>query len=198
MIKVARSLYALSLAVIVSTSMTAISNAAQEIEVGSLKSKQSLRLNLNAQPNLPKEQAALPVQSALVYVLEQPLPRFLSLLAQRNNLEVTISSQVTGNLKKLSLPLKLELALPQLAKAYGLEWHIHDKHLFVSNNLENTNRIINLGQMDIVELKQAMNIAGLNPGANKMNYDKDQNAVTLIGSKAFIMRVQKLVEANQN
>jgi hypothetical protein len=198
MMKLVSPLYKLTVAVLASTSITVIANAAQEVEVGSIKAKQSFRLNLNSQQNLEKEQVALPVQAALIYVLEQPLPRFLSQLAKRNNLEISISDEVKGRLKKLSLPMQLELALPQLAKAYGLQWHIHENHLFVSNSLENTNRIINLGQLDFAQLKQAINTAGLNPGANKIQYNQDQNAVTLIGSKTFIMRVQELVESNQN
>ncbi len=167
--------------------------ASNNIETSLLKSNQSFRSNLSSQPNLDKGEVTMPVQVSLIYIIKQPLPDFITQLASRNKLKLTLSDQVKGQLEKISLPMKLELILPELAKSHGVEWHIQGKHLYVSNMLENTNRMINLNQVQFEQLKRAINNAGLNPGTNKISFVKDKNAVTLIGSSLFISKVESIV-----
>ena len=122
---------------------------------------------------------------------------FLSQLASRNNMQLTLSEEVSGVLKKISLPMQLELIMPELSKSYGLEWHMQGEHLFVSSSLENINRKIELGNLDIQSLKSKLSALGLNPGANKMSFLKDKNAITLIGSRAYITKVEAIIRASQ-
>jgi len=108
-----------------------------------------------------------------------------------------MSESVSGTLEKISLPLQTELVLEELSTSYGLEWHMQGRHLYVSNSLENTNRLINLGNLKLFQLKQMIAQAGLNPGANKMTYLAEKNAVTLIGSAKYIARVEQLISEYQ-
>ncbi len=182
---------------VASTLMPLDAFAAKNVQSSMLKSNQSYRSNFSSQPNLDKGEVVLPVQASIIYIIEQSLPDFLSQFASRNKLQLTISEQVQGKLKKLSLPMQMELTLSQLAKSYGIEWHMQDKNLYVSNSLENVNRLIELGNMNLSTLKQAIKKAGLNPGANKMSYLKGKNAITLIGSASYIAHVEALIKNNQ-
>lgn len=172
--------------------------AAKSLETSLLNTKQSHRSKFSSQPNLDKGEVTLPVQVSIIYIIRQSLPDFLSQLASRNNLELTISKSVSGTLKKISLPLQTELVLEELSSSFGLEWHMQGKHLYVSNNLENTNRLINLGNLNLSQLKQLIFKSGLNPGANKMTYLEDKNAITLIGSSMYISRIEALVSKHQS
>lgn len=140
----------------------------------------------------------MPVQVSIIYVVEQSLPDFLSQLASRNRVKLTLSENVSGVLKKISFPMKLELILPEISKAYGLEWHMHGKDLFVSSSLENVNRLITLGDMDFNKLRQELNAIGLNPGVNKMSFLVEKNAITLIGSSKYIAKVEAIVKNYQS
>lgn len=172
--------------------------ASKNLETSLLNAKQSHRSKFSSQPNLDKGEVNMPVQVSIIYIIKQTLPDFLSQLASRNNLELTMSESVTGTLNKISLPMQTELILEELSNAFGLEWHMQDKHLYVSNSLENTNRLISLGKLNLFQLKQLIANAGLNPGANKMTYVKDKNAITLIGSSMYISRVEALIKKHQN
>lgn len=171
--------------------------SAQNLETSLLNTKQSHRSKFNSQPNLDKGEVSLPVQVSIIYVIKQSLPDFLSQLASRNKLELTLSESVSGTLRKISLPLQTELVLEELSKSFGLEWHMQGKHLYISNSLENTNRLINLGSLNLFQLRQLIAKSGLNPGANKMKYLEDKNAITLIGSSMYISRVEALVKKHQ-
>lgn len=172
--------------------------AAKSLETSLLNTKQSHRSKFSSQPNLDKGEVTLPVQVSIIYVIKQSLPGFLSQLASRNDLELTMSKSVSGTLKKISLPLQTELVLEELSTSFGLEWHMQGKQLYVSNSLENTNRLINLGNLNLFQLKQLISKSGLNPGANKMTYLEDKNAITLIGSSMYISRIQALVNKHQS
>ncbi len=172
--------------------------AKPDYRVSLLKSEQTFRPNFSAQPNLDKGEVTMPVQVSIIYVIEQSLPDFLSQLASRNNMQLTLSEEVSGVLRKISLPMKLELIMPELSKSYGLEWHMQGEHLFVSSSLENINRRIELGDLDIQNLKSKLSALGLNPGANKMSFLKDKNAITLIGSRTYITKVEAIVRASQS
>lgn len=171
--------------------------ASKDLTTSLLKSNQSFRSNLSSQPNLDKGEVALPVQASIIYIIKQSLPDFLLQLASRNNFELTLSKQVSGELEKISLPMDVELILPELSKTYGLEWHMQEKHLFVSNSLENTNRRFSLKDMDVTEFKSAIRKAGLNPGSNKMSYEEDKNAVTLIGSRQYLSKVEAVIKKHK-
>ncbi len=162
--------------------------AANNFEVGLLKSNQSFRSNFSSQPNLDKGEVSMPVQVSIIYIVKQKLPDFLLQLASRNSVELTLSEKVTGDLAKISLPMQLELILPELSKSYGLEWHMQGKHLFVSNSLENANRIITLEDMNFLQLKTAIENADLNSGTNKMSFAEEKNSVTLIGFNAIHLK----------
>ncbi len=172
--------------------------AAKSLETSLLNTKQSHRSKFSSQPNLDKGEMTLPVQVSIIYVIKQSLPDFLAQLASRNNLELTMSESVSGTLKKISLPLQTELVLEELSNSYGLEWHMQGKHLYVSNSLENTNRLISLGNLNLFQLKQLISKSGLNPGANKMTYLEDKNAITLMGSSMYISRIQALITKHQS
>ncbi len=172
--------------------------ASNGIETSLLKSDQVFRPNFSAQPNLDKGEVVLPVKVSVIYVVEQSLPDFLSQLASRNSVNLTLSENVSGVLKKISFPMKLELILPALSKSYGLEWHMQGKNLFVSSILENVNRLINLGDMEFYKLREELNAIGLNQGANRMSFLKDKNAITLIGSSRYISKVEAIVRSYQS
>lgn len=172
--------------------------ASKNLETSLLNTKQSHRSKFSSQPNLDKGEVNMPVQVSIIYIIKQTLPDFLSQLASRNNLELTVSENVSGSLSKISLPMQTELILEELSRSFGLEWHMQGNHLYVSNSLENTNRLINLGKLDLFQLKQLISNSGLNPGANKMTYLKDKNAITLIGSSMYISRVEALIKEHQN
>lgn len=172
--------------------------ASKNLETSLLNTKQSHRSKFSSQPNLDKGEVNMPVQVSIIYIIKQTLPDFLSQLASRNNLVLTVSENVSGSLSKISLPMQTELILEELSRSFGLEWHMQGNHLYVSNSLENTNRLINLGKLDLFQLKQLISNSGLNPGANKMTYLKDKNAITLIGSSMYISRVEALIKEHQN
>ena len=172
--------------------------ASKSLETSLLNTKQSHRTKFNSQPNLDKGEVTMPVQASIIYIIKQTLPDFLSQLASRNNLDLTMSEGVSGSLNKISLPMQTELILQELSNVFGLEWHMQGKHLYVSNSLENTNRLVNLGKLNLFQLKQLIAKSGLNPGANKMTYLEDKNAVTLIGSPMYISRVEALIKEHQN
>lgn len=172
--------------------------ASKNLETSLLNTKQSHRSKFSSQPNLDKGEVNMPVQVSIIYIIKQTLPDFLSQLASRNNLELTVSENVSGSLSKISLPMQTELILEELSRSFGLEWHMQGNHLYVSNSLENTNRLINLGKLDLFKLKQLITKSGLNPGANKMMYLEDKNAITLIGSSMYISRVEALIKEHQN
>lgn len=172
--------------------------ASKNLETSLLNTKQSHRSKFSSQPNLDKGEVNMPVQVSIIYIIKQTLPDFLSQLAARNNLELTVSENVSGSLSKISLPMQTELILEELSRSFGLEWHMQGNHLYVSNSLENTNRLINLGKLDLFQLKQLISNSGLNPGANKMTYLEDKNAITLIGSSIYISRVEALIKEHQN
>jgi len=171
--------------------------ATKNLETSLLNTRDSYRSKFSSQPNLDKGEMSMPVQISIIYIIKQSLPDFLSQLASRNNLDLTMSESVSGTLKKISLPLQTELVLEELSRSFGLEWHMQGKHLYVSNSLENTNRLINLGNLNLFQLKQLIAKSGLNPGANKMTYLEDKNAITLIGSSMYISRVQLLIKNHQ-
>jgi len=171
--------------------------ATKNLETSLLNTRDSYRSKFSSQPNLDKGEMSMPVQISIIYIIKQSLPDFLSQLASRNNLDLTMSESVSGTLKKISLPLQTELVLEELSRSFGLEWHMQGKHLYVSNSLENTNRLINLGNLNLFQLKQLIAKSGLNPGANKMTYLVDKNAITLIGSSMYISRVQLLIKNHQ-
>ncbi len=172
--------------------------ASKNLETSLLNTKQSHRSKFSSQPNLDKGEMNMPVEASIIYIIKQTLPDFLSQLASRNNLDLTMSESVTGTLNKISLPMQTELILEELSSSYGLEWHMQGKHLYVSNSLENTNRLINLGKLNLFQLKQLIANSGLNPGANKMTYLADKNTITLIGSSMYISRVEALIKEHQN
>ena len=172
--------------------------ANKNTETSSLQNNPLYRPNLNAQPNLSKGEVALPVQASIIYVIKQSVSDFLLQVATENNVKLTLSGQVTGVLQKISFPMELEQILPELSKSHGIEWHIQGKHLFVSNSLENTNRLIKLGNMSFVELKEAIDKAELNPGANKMSLVEDKNAVAIIGSVKYIAKVETIFKNYQS
>lgn len=172
--------------------------ASKNLETSLLNTKQSHRSKFSSQPNLDKSEFNMPVQVSIIYIIKQTLPDFLSQLASRNNLELTVSENVSGSLSKISLPMQTELILEELSRSFGLEWHMQGNHLYVSNSLENTNRLINLGKLNLFQLKQLIAKSGLNPGANKMMYLEDKNAITLIGSSMYISRVEALIKEHQN
>lgn len=180
------------------TSIYTHSFAAKNLETSLLNTNNSHRSKFSSQPNLDKGEVSMPVQVSIIYIIKQSLPDFLSQLASRNNFDLTISGSVSGNLKKISLPLQAELVLEELSRSFGLEWHMQGKHLYVSNSLENTNRLINLGNLNLFQLKQLIAKSGLNPGANKMTYLEEKNAITLIGSSIYISRVEALIKNHQN
>lgn len=171
--------------------------AAKNLETSLLNTKQSHRSKFSSQPNLDKGEMTMPMQVSIIYIIKQSLPDFLSQLTSRNKLKLTMSESVSGTLEKISLPLQTELVLEELSTSYGLEWHMQGRHLYVSNSLENTNRLINLGNLKLFQLKQMIAQAGLNPGANKMTYLAEKNAVTLIGSAKYIARVEQLISQYQ-
>ena len=173
-------------------------HSAKNVETSLLKTNQSYRSNLSSQPNIDKGEVSMPVQVSIIYVIEQPLPDFISQLAARNSFQLSLSDKVSGTLKKISLPMEPELILPELSKTFGLQWHMKNKHLFVSSSLENENRLVQLRDMSLTTLKKAIHKAGLNPGANKMNYLEEKNAITLIGSRIYIAQIEALVKANHN
>lgn len=172
--------------------------ASKNLETSLLNTKQSHRSKFSSQPNLDKGEVNMPVQVSIIYIIKQTLPDFLSQLASRNNLELTVSENVSGSLSKISLPMQTELILEELSRSFGLEWHMQGNHLYVSNSLENTNRLLKLGKLDLFQLKQLISNSGLNPGANKMTYLEDKNAITLIGSSMYISRVEALIKEHQN
>ena len=173
-------------------------HSAMNVETSLLKTNQSYRSNLSSQPNIDKGEVSMPVQVSIIYIIEQPLPDFISQLAARNNFQLSLSDKVSGTLKKISLPMEPELILPELSKTFGLQWHMKNKHLFVSTSLENENRLVELKDMSLATLKKAMHKAGLNPGANKMKYLEEKNAITLIGSRSYIVQIEAIVKANHN
>lgn len=177
--------------------MSTHSFAAKSLETSLLNTKQSHRSKFSSQPNLDKGEVNMPVQVSIIYIIKQSLPEFLSQLASRNNYELTMSENVSGTLQKISLPLQTELVLEELAVSFGIEWHMQGKHLYVSNSLENTNRLIKLGNLSLTHLKQLIAKSGLNPGANKMTYLEEKNAITLIGSSKYISRIQALINKYQ-
>jgi hypothetical protein len=172
--------------------------ASKSLETSLLNTKQSHRSKFGSQPNLDKGEMNMPVEASIIYIIKQTLPDFLSQLASRNNLDLTLSESVTGTLNKISLPMQTELILEELSSSFGFEWHMQGNHLYVSNSLENTNRLINLGKLNLFQLKQLIANSGLNPGANKMTYLSDKNAITLIGSTMYISRVEALIKEHQN
>lgn len=174
--------------------ITVQTHAKKNLETSLLNTNQSSKSNLSSQPNLDKGEVTLPVQVSIIYIIKQPLPDFFSQLASRNGLKLTLSDEVDGNLEKISLPMQLELIMPELSKSYGLEWHIQGKHLFVSSTLENTNRLIQLERLTVTELKKAIAQSGLNPGSNKMSFTENDNAMTLIGSAHYIAKIEALVK----
>lgn len=171
--------------------------AKKNLETSLLKTNQSFRSNLSSQPNLDKGEVTMPVQVSIIYIIKQSLPDFFSQLASRNGLKLTLSDEVNGTLEKISLPMQLELILRELAKSHGLEWHMQGKHLFVSNTLENTNRLIKLEGLTVTELKKAIAQSGLNPGSNKMSFTENDNAMTLIGSAQYIAKIKALVKEHK-
>ena len=178
-------------------SISAHANAAKNVETSLLKTNESFRSNFSSQPNLDKGEVVMPVQASIIYIIKQSLPDFLAQIASHNEMKLTLSDKVSGTLQKISLPMKIELILPELANTYGLEWHMQGKHLFVSNNLENTSRLIQLGNLDLKQLKQIIRRARLNPGANKMTYIEGKNSITLIGSAIYIKRVEDLIKSHR-
>jgi len=172
-------------------------HATKNVETSLLKTNESFRSNFNSQPNLDKGEVVMPVQASIIYIIKQSLPDFLAQIASHNKLELTLSDKVSGTLQKISLPMKIELILPELANTYGLEWHMQGRHLYVSNNLENINRLIQLGNLDLKKLKQIIARARLNPGANKMTYIEKKNSITLTGSAMYIKRVEDLIKLHR-
>ncbi len=191
-------LYIASICCIFIAVITTNAFAAKEEKISLLKSNQSFRPNFSSQPNLDNGEVTMPVQVSIIYIVEQSLPDFLTQLASRNSIQLSLSDKVSGVLKKISLPMQLELLLPEISRSYGLEWHMQGKHLFVSSSLENTNRLITLGDMSMLQLQEALKKAGLNPGANRMSFAEEKNAVTLIGSSKYILKVEAIVREHQS
>lgn len=179
------------------TSMNTHALAAKSLETSLLNTNQSHRSKFSSQPDLDKGEVTMPVQVSIIYVIKQSLPDFLSQLASRNNLELTMSESVSGDLERISLPLQIELVLQELSASFGLEWHMQGKQLYVSNSLENINRLIDLGELNLFQLKQLIAKSDLNPGANKMTFIEDRNAITLMGSSMYISRIEALIKNYQ-
>ena len=89
--------------------------ATKNLETSLLNTRDSYRSKFSSQPNLDKGEMSMPVQISIIYIIKQSLPDFLSQLASRNNLDLTMSESVSGTLKKISLPLQTELVLEELS-----------------------------------------------------------------------------------
>ncbi len=172
-------------------------HASQSKELSLLKENNSFRSKFATQPNINKGEFTVQAQVPMIYILEQSLPAFLSQVAVKNKLKLTLSNQVSGVLKKISYPMKPELILADLEKSHGIQWHFESDHLFVSNGLENTNRLISLGDVNFIKLKKVIKNSGFKPGANKMSFKEDENAVLMIGSKQYIAIVEKIIKSEQ-
>jgi len=168
---------------------------AQSGQLSLLETNQSFRSKYVEQPNLEKGEVAFPVQASIIYVLKQELADFLRQVAGRNDINVVVTERVTGNLEKISLPMELDLILPELAKTHGLQWHFHNRNLYVSSNLENSNRLIRLGSLDMAGFHAALKKAGIRIGSNRIKHHQDQNSVLIIGSRQFISTVEKIVKS---
>lgn len=177
---------------------TQSSTASKSLETSLLKPSPSYRSNFNAQPNLDKGEVTLPVQASIIYIIKQSMPDFLNQIASHNDLQLILSDKVSGMLEKVSLPMEIQLIMPELSRSYGLQWHMHGNRLFVSNTLENSNRILQLGNMSFSSLKKKIGEAKLNPGANRMDYLEQKNAITLIGSAEYIKQVDAIIRAHQD
>jgi len=147
------------------------------------------------QPNLEKGEITFPVQASIIYVLKQDLEGFLRQVAGRNNINLIVTERVTGQLEKISLPMELDLILPELARTHGLQWHFENRDLYVSSNLENANRLIKLGSLNIAGFHAALKKAGIRTGSNRVKHNKDQNSVLIIGSLQFISAVEQIVRS---
>lgn len=168
--------------------------AAQSNEVSLLPVGERNKIQFSSQPNLDKGEVSMPKQDAIIFVINQPVDEFIKQVSRLQNLKLTMTQSVSGQLQKISLPMKLEGMMKVLSSSYGLEWHLRGNHLFVSNSLENTNRLIDLGSMNLVTLKRAMEAAQIKAGANVITYKQEDNKILVIGSKEFISKVEGVVK----
>ena len=172
--------------------------SSQSNEVSLLPESERNRIQFINQPNLAKNEVVMPKQDAMIFVVKQPLQQFIKQLTKVNNLKLTMSESVTGELEKISLPMKLENLMRELTKTYGVEWHLQGSHLFVSNSLENTNRLIELGTLNFTKLKMALENAEIISGANTITFQQEKNQVLIVGSTKYISKVQGIIKAYQS
>lgn len=175
----------------------AISNGALSAnakELSLLKSEQSMRSKFTEQPNIEKGEFALPMQASIIYVMKQPLTEFLYQVTSRNGVTLNLTESVSGDLKKISLPMELDLILPELSKSHGLQWHFQNRDLYVSSNLEDQSRIIKMSGMDLDGFHAELKRAGIKPGSNRVQYNKQEDTLLVIGSKQFILTAEKIIK----
>lgn len=179
-------------------SLSSHSLSSQSNEVSLLPENERNRIQFINQPNLAKNEVVMPKQDAMIFVVKQPLQQFIKQLTKVNNLKLTMSENVAGEMEKISLPMKLENLMSELSKTYGVEWHLQGSHLFVSNSLENTNRLIELGSLDFTKLKMALENADIISGANTITFQQEKNQVLVVGSTKYISKVQGIIKAYQS
>lgn len=188
----------ISIAVLLFTSTSSFALASEAKQLSLLEENTSFRTKFTSQPNIEKGEFTVQAQASMIYIIEQSLPDFISQVASHNKIKLTMSDQVSGILQKISFPTKPELILSELQKSHGVQWHLENDHLFVSNSLENTNRLVKLGSINFIKLKTLLKDAGLKSGANKLSFREDENAVLMIGSEKYIVMVENIIKTHQS
>ena len=144
----------------------------------------------------PQAVPAVDVPNPVVeyYVVDQGVPSFFALLAQETGARLLVSDGVGGRLRDLYLQGDLREIIERVARTQDLDWFVFGDVVHISARSEVKTRVIRLGDLPIVAVRDALTDAGLQIERFGLRRTAQGTAIALSGPPRFLAVAETIIE----